>query len=307
MIDDRIETQVNLAPLTWWELGGKADYFFAPQSLLEVEQALEWAFRKKLPVTVLGGGSNVLISDEGVEGLVLHLERLNQIEQSVQEDQRLKLLVQAGCPKSSLTKTFLQAGLAPALFLCGLPGDTGGGVVMNAGVSEAIEPKEFREIVDSVEVIRIDLNGNAQRIHFTKEQLSWHYRHSEGWQPGVIVRVALSWPLERDPGIMAQVKKATQARLQKQPLNLPSCGSVFKNPEGHKAGALIEKAGLKGFSMGGLEVSTKHANFIVNPKKNGRARDADALIRHIQETVKSKFGVSLSPEVQYMGRWNNQR
>ena len=291
-----ISENEKLNEWTFWKIGGPADFFALPKTLDELRQAVQFSRDEKLPVTILGGGTNVLVSDKGIRGLVICLQEFVGIE-SQEKNGRLEIVVTAGTPKSELTKLFLKHKLAPALFLCGLPGDVGGGVVMNAGVSEKIVPREFVEITDWFEV----LDGDKIK-RFEKNDVKWHYRHSEGWRPGIVVRAQLSWPLEADAEIGKKVKESTKNRLAKQPLNLPSCGSTFKNPPGHSAGALIDKSGLKGFRVGGAEVSPKHANFIVNIGQ-ASAQDVHAIIQHVQKTVREKFQVSLETEVRYLGEW----
>lgn len=215
---------------------------------------------------------------------------------------RLQIVAMAGTHKSQLLRVFMQKRLAPALFLSGLPGDVGGGVVMNAGVSEDRTPKEFCEIVDWVETVRLD-NGKAVRETIPAERIRWTYRHSEGWQPGVLVRVGLSCPLDVDEEIPSRVKEANRLRLSKQPLDQPSCGSVFVNPPGYKAGAVIDKCGLKGFSIGGATVSPKHANFIVN-SGTATASDVDSVIKHVKQTVFELTKIELKTEVIYLGDWS---
>lgn len=323
-VENLVKKNVSLAPLTWWKVGGAADMFASPETKEDVVALLEWAAARGMPVTVLGGGTNVLISDRGIDGLVISMREC--VGTQVREgDGRVVIDALAGTPKAELTKNFLRLKLAPALFLCGLPGDVGGGVVMNAGVSEMIEPREFVEIVDSIEVAKMEddnravvgssgaRGSKARIVRYTKEDLQWHYRHTDGWQPGVVVSVTVSWPLNADPEIQARVRQATKTRLERQPLNLPSCGSVFKNPPGDKSGRLIEAAGLKGYTVGGAQVSMKHANFIVNVSglkdADGRiypaasASDCDAVLQHVQKTVRAQFGVELQPEVKYLGRW----
>ena len=286
----------QLREWTFWKIGGPADFFVLPRTIQDLNDAIAFGSSKKLPITVLGGGTNVLVSDKGIRGLVICMQEFVDLE-SEEKKGRLVIRASAGTPKSELTKLFIKHKLAPALFLCGLPGDVGGGVVMNAGVSEAISPREFVDITDWFDVLR---DGIVNR--FEKKDIHWHYRHSDGWQPGIVVRAQLSWPVEPDAEIGKKVKEATKLRLSRQPLNLPSCGSTFKNPPGHKAGALIDQAGLKGFRIGGAEVSSKHANFIVNIAQ-ASARDVDAIIRHVQKTVFDKFQVSLETEVRYLGDW----
>jgi FAD/FMN-containing dehydrogenase len=147
--------KVLLKDWAWWKIGGPADYFCTPTSVDEVREGIEFAKDKKIPVTILGGGTNVLISDAGVEGLVIAMKQLRAID-SREDNGRLIIEALAGTPKSELTKIFMKRKMAPALFLCGLPGDVGGGVVMNAGVAEQIQPREFVEMTDWVEVLSLD-------------------------------------------------------------------------------------------------------------------------------------------------------
>lgn len=295
-----VKQNESLASWTWWKVGGAADHFCLPRTIEEVIQALRWAKDNNVNWTVLGGGSNVLISDQGIEGLVICLREFTGVEEKI-KDNTLFINALAGTAKSELLKVFLKHKLAPALFLSGLPGDVGGGVVMNAGVSEDVLPKEFNEIVHSFKVVST-ADDRFEVKSFFKSDVEWHYRHSEGWQPGIVVEAELCWPLQPDEEIMKKVKLATRNRLMKQPLNFPSCGSVFKNPPGHKSGALIEQSGLKGFSIGGAQVSEKHANFIINTGE-AKASDVHQVIEHVKAEVKKKFSVSLQTEVRYLGRW----
>ncbi|NJL24094.1 MAG: UDP-N-acetylmuramate dehydrogenase [Calothrix sp. SM1_5_4] len=218
---------------------------------------------------------------------------------SAEREGRIVVEAMAGTPKAELVKIFLKKRLAPALFLCGLPGDVGGGVVMNAGIGEQIVPREFVEITDWVDVLDLE---SMQEKRFRKEDLRWTYRHCSGWQPGILLKCGFSWPDQSDESIPRRVKDATRLRLQKQPLNLPSCGSTFKNPLPQTAGALIDRAGLKGFQVGGAQVSAKHANFIVNLGE-ATASDVHAVIEHVKGEVLRQFAVRLETEVKYLGRW----
>jgi UDP-N-acetylmuramate dehydrogenase len=292
------EKDVSLASRTWWKVGGNADFFVEPTHFQDLKAAYLSALEKKLPVTVLGGGSNVLISDEGVRGLVLSTRKFKEIS-AEEKDGALWIRAQAGTPKADVVKIYLQRKLDPALFLCGLPGDVGGGVFMNAGVSEAVTPREFCEIVHSIEVLKPD---GALKT-YAHDELIWSYRKTKGWQKGVITTVILKWPLKENPQVMNLVREATKRRLSKQPLNMPSGGSTFKNPLPDKsAGFLIEQAGLKGFQIGGARVSEKHANFIVNIG-GAKAADVDQVIRHVRKTVFEKFSIELETEVRYLGQW----
>lgn len=293
----QIQQNIPLAPYTSWLVGGPAEYFALPTTVDEVIEAQKWAQAKGLPITVLGGGSNVLISDRGIKGLTLCLKKLSGSKTSV-EDRKFKITALGGTSKSELLKLYLKAKLAPALFLAGIPGDTAGGVVMNAGVAEAFKPREFVEITEWFDVLKPD--GKIQR--YKNEDVTWKYRHSEGWAPGIIVQVGLSWPYEEDASILEQVKNANKIRLSKQPLDMPSCGSVFVNPVNHKSAQLIDSSGLKGFTVGGAQVSKKHANFIVNLGE-AKASDIWQVIEHVKQTVLQEKNVALITEVIRLGDW----
>jgi UDP-N-acetylmuramate dehydrogenase len=295
-----IQSQVSLKDWTWWKIGGPAEYFCLPENMDQVREAVEFAHTKGLRITILGGGTNVLVSDQGIAGLVIDMKKLSGLEVK-EQDERLHIVALAGTNKSELVKIFLQRRLAPALFLCGLPGDVGGGIVMNAGVSEMVVPHEFNELVEWIEVL--PLQGDSRKVRrLRRDQVQWRYRSSDGWQPGILLRAGLSWPLTPDDNIPQLVKEATKNRLQKQPLNLPSCGSTFKNPEGFKAGALIDQVGLKGYQVGQAQVSPKHANFIVN-LGGASAQDVRQIINHVQAEVLRRFSVQLETEVRFLGRW----
>lgn len=294
-----IRPHVRLADFTSWQIGGEADWFCLPENEEQVEHALRFAIERGIPWTILGGGTNVLVSDAGVEGLVICLRRFARATSKIEND-RLIIECTSGTGKSELLKIFLKHKLAPALFLAGLPGDVGGGVVMNAGVGEMMEPREFHEIVESVDVLKVE--GDVfRRQTYRKDEIQWSYRHSHGWQPGIVMSVRLGWTMSPDMDILTKVREANRIRLSKQPLDLPSCGSVFVNPPGHKAAQLIDGCGLKGFQVGGAQVSTKHANFIVN-LGGAKAADIRAVIDHVKATVKTSRGVELNTEVVWLGR-----
>ena len=306
--DEKLSLQLHadfaVKDLTWWKVGGAADWFCEPESLSELIEAAQFAVSKKIPIEIIGGGSNVLVSDAGIEGLLISTRRLSELSIEA-ESPRLSLVALCGTPKARLLKIFLERRLSPSIFLTGLPGDVGGGVVMNAGVGSQIRPREFGELVDWVEVLRFDQNAKSpddfQLIRIEKERLHFDYRESSGWQPGIIYRVGLSWPSEPDPEIKKQVQQANKNRVMTQPLHLPSGGSVFRNPLPLKAGRLIEEAGLKGHQIGGAQISEKHANFIVN-LGSAKAQDIQSLIHTVQQKVWDTQGIRLETEVRWIGR-----
>ena len=295
-----IQKQIPLKQFTGWKTGGLAEYFCLPKNLNELKHACSWGTKQKLPITVLSGGTNSLISDQGIKGLVISLKQMQSFEIKKDED-HIHILSLAGTPKYQIFKFFSELKLAPALFLCGLPGDIGGGVVMNAGVSYDVQPYEFSQIVDFIEVL--PFSGDHLKT-FKKEDLQWNYRSCTGWKEGIIYRVSLKWPHTILENFHQQLRQINRRRLTSQPLNHPSCGSVFRNPPDNKAGKLIEESGLKGFQVGGAEISKKHANFIIN-KDSATALDIHQIICHVQKTVKRKFNIQLEPEVHYMGEWDN--
>jgi UDP-N-acetylmuramate dehydrogenase len=301
-----IRENVKLAPYTSWLVGGPADYLVEPQTEDEMRQAISFSIARGLPITILGGGTNVLISDRGIRGLVVALKKFSHIQSQV-ENSRLVIEALSGTSKSELLKVFLKHKLEPAVFLAGLPGDIGGGVVMNAGVGEKIRPREFVEITDAIETWQWDAGGNVQIRKLEKDKLNWSYRHCEGWRYAsgscLISKVWLSWPLEPREDVLSRVRAANQVRLTKQPLDMPSCGSVFINPPDASAGRLIEATGLKGFSIGGAKVSEKHANFIVNTG-SATAAELSQVISHVQSAVRARSGIELKTEVVWMGEWS---
>lgn len=292
-----IHENFNLKDYNSWKLEVVAEKACLPSTVEEIQQAQQWAQENSQPITVLGGGTNVLISDQGVAGLLIILKNFKGVE--VLEDQTdLKLKAKAGTPKFELMRHFMKYKLSPALFLSGLPGNVAGGVVMNAGVSEDRVPREFCEVVESFDVLKPD---NSIKT-YNKDDITWVYRASRGWQPGIITSVILSWPMEKDLEIPKKVKEANMLRLSKQPLDQPSCGSTFRNPEGTSAGALIDQCSLKGYEIGGAQVSTKHANFLINTG-GATATDFAQLIKHIQDVVLEKKGIKLQTEVKWLGTW----
>ncbi len=300
-IKGRIEKNKELAQFTSWEVGGCAQYYLAPENLEELKQAVLFASEHNYEISILGGGSNVLISDEGVTGLLIHTYKLNSVK-VIEDNNKIIVEALAGTPKSEVLKVFMKQRLAPAIFLAGLPGDVAGGVVMNAGIGQKKQPREFVEIVDSFDVLSVDSSGTLVEKTFMNDQVNWSYRKSLGWQPGVITKVRLSWPNEPNPEVLKMVREGNKRRKTTQPLSQPSCGSVFKNPEGDHSGRLIESLGLKGFQIGGAQVSDKHANFIVN-LGDATAKDIHELIQYVQNKVFEKFQIKLTNEVIYLGSW----
>ncbi len=296
-----IKKNFNLKALNWLKVGGAAEYYSCPQSIKELKEAVLWAQEESIEIKILGEGSNVLIHDSGVSGLVLASQGFKKVHSVTEnnENNRLEVLAESGVSKSKIMRSFFKHKLAPALFLSGLPGNLGGGVFMNAGVSEDRTPKEFCEIVDWFEILEFK---SLKVKRYLNKDIHWVYRKTSGYENGFITVAQVSWPMEPDLEIPKKVMAANELRLSKQPLELPSCGSVFKNPEGTSAGKLIDECGLKGFTIGGAQISKKHANFIVNID-NANAADVYGLIQKAKAEVLSQKGIQLITEVQLFGNW----
>jgi UDP-N-acetylenolpyruvoylglucosamine reductase len=300
-----VQENISLKELNWWKVGGHAEYFSSPSTIDELKEVVLWAASLKLPLAVISGGSNILVQEGLVKGLVLSMHGLKGIER-VETGDSVVVHCLAGTPKSDVAKVFLQNRLAPAVFLTGIPGDMGAGVVMNAGIGESRVPREFCEIVKSIEVLRLnEATQSFELVTIHGADITWEYRHSSGWQPGLIVRVAVGWTHQPDMQVPKDVVMQTRKRVSTQPLDLPNCGSVFRNPLGHKSAQLIESCGLKGFRIGGAAVSQKHSNFIVNDQ-GATAQDIHQVIQHVRSTVLKNTGVQLKAEVVYIGDWSKE-
>ncbi|MFP4976162.1 UDP-N-acetylmuramate dehydrogenase [Paenibacillus sp. CN-4] len=269
-------------------MGGAADILAAPASYEEVLRIVEYARERGIPVTVLGNGSNVIIRDGGVRGIVLQTSGLDGMEY-----RDGLLYAQCGATIIGASRYALQLGLTGLEFACGIPGTVGGALYMNAGAYGG----EVKDVLASA--LAVDEHGKL--VTLEHDQLEWGYRKSVFSKGHYIVleaRFALK-PGEEE-AIRSEMERLTELRESKQPLEYPSCGSVFKRPPGHFAGKLIQDSGLQGTRIGGAEVSRKHAGFIVNAN-DASAGDYIRLISHVRETVKQKFGVELETEVEIIG------
>lgn len=286
--DWRVQMDFPLSRLTTFRIGGPAAYVVTPSSIDELKKVLLVCRENGLKRLVIGKGSNILASDEGFQGVIIRLDS---------EFQRVRIqncIVEAesGISLSSLAKKAADKGLSGLEFASGIPGSLGGAIYMNAGAYGG----EMKDVLQEVTVI--DMLGDLK--HLDRSELEMGYRSSilqyKSW---VVVRGILQLE-EKDPAeIKAKMQELTERRNVKQPMDMPSAGSVFKRPEGHFVGTMIEEAGLKGYQVGGAMVSQKHAGFIVNTG-DATCRDVTELIRHIQKVIKEQYGVELTPEVRYL-------
>lgn len=284
-----IKQDEPLMHYTYTHTGGPADWLAFPKNVEEVQTLVAYANDHQLPLTVLGNASNLIVRDGGIEGLTLILTRMNKI--SVTGN---RVTAQAGVAYIETTIAARDHSLTGLEFAAGIPGSIGGAIFMNAGAYGG----ETKEVVESATVLLPD--GTVKRL--TNEELDFGYRHSSVQDNhGVVLDATFSLQPGDHDEIAAKMDELNARRAAKQPLDLPSCGSVFKRPTGYFAGKLIHDAGLQGYTAGGAQVSTKHAGFIVNID-HGTASDYVAVIHHVQQMVKEKFGVSLQTEVRIIGR-----
>ena len=284
-----ISKNVPLKDFTYTKIGGQADYLTIPKTIDELKKAIKFADDKKIPWLILGNGSNVLIRDGGIEGLVILTTAL--IKTTVNKK---IITVQAGAPIIEISELARDHSLSGLEFACGIPGSVGGAIYMNAGAYGG----EIKDICKSVTVL--SSQGEVKKL--TPDHLNFSYRTSSvsenNW---IVLEVEFELQDGDKKSIISKMEELTFLRESKQPLEFPSCGSVFKRPEGYFAGKLIQDAGLQGTQIGGAQVSIKHAGFIIN-KKDATAKDYLDLVKYIQKTVKDKFGVELEKEVRVIGR-----
>ncbi len=274
---------------TSFKIGGPADILVQPQDADGLSQALAAARDYEVPVTILGNGSNVLVRDKGIRGLVIQLG--NALKSFRQEGERLYF--GAGYSLALASRKAWECGLSGMEFAVGIPGSIGGAVYMNAGAYNG----EMKCVVESVRVM--DMNGNTAEL--TAEDLQFGYRKTSLQQSGyIITEVCLKMQPGNKDDIKAMMDDFSSRRISKQPLEMPSAGSMFKRPPGYFAGTLIEQAGLKGYTVGGAQVSTKHAGFVVNCG-NATAADVLQLIADVRRIIMEKAGVELHPEVLVIG------
>ncbi|CCH66162.1 UDP-N-acetylenolpyruvoylglucosamine reductase [Richelia intracellularis HH01] len=292
--DCGIKTQVSLSGCTSYRVGGPAEYYTAPRSLESLKTSIEYARNYQLPITVIGSGSNLLISDRGISGLVLVTRHLRYSKFDPETGQ---LSVAAGESIPSLAWEAAGLGWRGLEWSVGIPGTIGGAVVMNAGAHAS----SIADILLSVQVLSPD--GTLEAL--TPKQLGYRYRTSNLQGSNRIVTQAV---FQLQPGadpaeLLAITKEYKRHRLSTQPYDKPSCGSVFRNPNPHGAGWLIEQTGLKGFQIGKAQVAQRHANFIVNCG-GATAGDIFRLIRHIQYKVQEQWSIWLEPEVKMIGEFS---
>ena len=282
----KIDEALNLHTMT--RMGGVADIFVTPDTEEQAAFIVKYAFENNIPLLLLGNGSNMVVRDGGVRGIVLRLENLNKI--TIDGN---KVIAESGADIIDVSRAVAKESLTGLEFACGIPGSIGGAMAMNAGAYGG----EVQDVIVQCTV----LTPSGDKLILSKEELELGYRKSIITKKGYYV---LSAEFELLPGnqeeIDAKIADLTFQRESKQPLEYPSAGSVFKRPPGYFAGKLIQDSGLQGKGFGGAEVSTKHAGFIVN-KNNATATDYISTIEMVKKAVKENFDIELELEVKIVG------
>lgn len=287
-LDKIVETNYPLAKCTWYGLGGQADYFIKPQTVEQLKEVVQRCNENNIPIYVMGFGSNLLISDKGLRAAVIKLET-DQFTQTQFDGEQLTAW--AGAELSKLVLTCVQKGLSGIEALTGIPGSVGGAVKMNAGGN-------FGDIGAAVETVTL-MDNQGSVFEKSKPELMFDYRRTNITAKFVLnarLKLAAADPEQS----LRTVKEIWIYKKNNQPLNTKNSGCIFKNPRGVSAGALIDRAGLKGLQIGGATVSEKHANFII-AEKGCKSRDVMRLINAIKQRVKEQFGIELELEIEI---WN---
>lgn len=283
-----IKVDEPLKRYTYTETGGNADFYISPERYEDVQKVVKYAYEHDISVTYLGNGSNIIIRDGGIRGIVLSLLSLNHIVTS-----DATIIAGSGAAIIDVSRKARDVSLTGLEFACGIPGSIGGAVYMNAGAYGG----EVKDVIDYALVI----DERGELLKLTHNELELDYRNSIIQQQHyVVLEAAFTLTPGKQEDIQEKMDDLTERRESKQPLEYPSCGSVFRRPPGHFAGQLIQNADLQGHRIGGVEVSRKHAGFMVNVD-HGTATDYENLIHHVQNVVKEKFGIELEREVRIIG------
>jgi UDP-N-acetylmuramate dehydrogenase len=290
----KVKVSEPLARYTSMKIGGPADFFVEVGNQAALSQLLSFLSQHGMPSCLLGNGSNVLVSDFGVEGVVVHLG--GDFKRAEWHDQGNDSWVEVGAAHAvtQLVREAARRGYGGLEFAEGIPGTVGGALVMNAGAYGS----EFEKVVDLVQ----GMNGEGTPVQFTREEMKFSYRDSHLPAGTVVTRLRLHLDREESSRISSKVRELVTKRKSSQPSGYPNSGSMFRNPTGDYAGRLVEAAGLKEKQIGRAQISAKHGNFIVN-LGGASAKDVRQLMELARAEVQAKFGVDLIPEVKLLGRW----
>lgn len=283
-IDEPMKKHTN------FKIGGNADVFVIAKSIEEIKCVIKFSKENNIPLTILGNGSNVLVSDKGIRGIVL---QVGTKEIKIEKQKNALIEVDAGAMLGALAQILLKQSISGFEFAAGIPGSIGGAIRMNAGAYGG----EMKDIVKNVTV----LNEKGEINILTNEECEFSYRHSRFTNSKeIIIKATLELPFGNENEIKAKMDEYAQSRKEKQPLNLPSAGSTFKRGADFITAKLIDECGLKGYTSGDAQVSTLHAGFVVN-LGNATAQDVLSVVNHVKQVVLEKTGKQIELEIELLG------
>lgn len=283
-IDEPMKKHTN------FKIGGNADVFVIAKSTEEIKCVIKFSKENNIPLTILGNGSNVLVSDKGIRGIVL---QVGTKEIKIEKQKNALVEVEAGVMLGALAQVLLKQSISGFEFAAGIPGSIGGAIRMNAGAYGG----EMKDIVKDVTV----LNEKGEINILTNEECEFSYRHSRFTNSKeIIIKATLELPFGNENEIKAKMDEYAQSRKEKQPLNLPSAGSTFKRGADFITAKLIDECGLKGYTSGNAQVSTLHAGFVVN-LGNATAQDVLSVVSHVKQVVLEKTGKQIELEIELLG------
>ena len=283
-IDEPMKKHTN------FKIGGNADILVIAKSIEEIKYIIKFSKENNIPLTILGNGSNVLVSDKGIRGIVL---QVGTKEIKIEKQKNALIEVEAGVMLGALAQVLLKQSIAGFEFAAGIPGSIGGAIRMNAGAYGG----EMKDIVRNVTV----LNEKGEISVLTNEECEFSYRHSRFTNSKeIVIKATLELPFGNENEIKAKMNEYAQSRKEKQPLNLPSAGSTFKRGSDFITAKLIDECGLKGYTSGDAQVSTLHAGFVVN-LGNATAQDVLNVVNHVKQVVLEKTGKQIELEIELLG------
>jgi UDP-N-acetylmuramate dehydrogenase len=293
LVDTMYYVNEDMKKHTTFQTGGTADLLVESQNIDELQKLMKFVIREGIPYIVVGRGSDLIVSDKGIRELVVKIGK--NLSKCVIDNEKLD--VEAGAAIIDMAKEAQRNSLSGLEFACGIPGTVGGAVFMNAGAYGG----EIKDILEEVLVLTTNGDLKVRKVH----ELELAYRSSVMQKNGdIILKAKFQLCKGNKEDIQDVMNELTRKREESQPLELPSAGSIFKRPTGYFAGKLIQDAGLRGYQIGGAQVSLKHAGFIINAG-NASSSDILNLIKHIQTEVKNQFGVELETEVKLIGEFNH--
>lgn len=292
---DRIQYNVPMKNYTSFKIGGPAECFIKVQTIEEVQEILQIAHQNNIPVTVIGNGSNILVSDKGIKGIVLKID-IKKLEIEEREENQFFITVGSGNKLGEIAPKLLQKEIQGFEFAAGIPGTIGGAIRMNAGAHGS----EMKDIVKTVSYIDKD---DMKLYTISNEEAKFEYRNSIfSNNQYIIVEATMQLGKGKKEEIQSKMQEYANFRKEKQPIEYPSAGSTFKRGEDFITAKLIDECGLKGYQIGGAQVSEKHAGFIIN-KGNATADDVVKLMEYVREQVYNKFKKKIKAEIEIIGEW----